>query len=83
MERVVCATVLDVVGDLSSGILHSPHRRGIEAMPFPIPLPRGPLQQQEKNSKRAARPSLSFLYTGHSLCKQAWAHLQNPVFAIK
>ncbi len=31
MEGVACATGLGVVGDLSSGILHSPHRRGIGA----------------------------------------------------
>ena len=31
MEGVVCATGLGVVGDSASGILHSPHRRGIGA----------------------------------------------------
>jgi len=54
-------------GDLVSGI---PHLRGIEPPAFPIPLPRGPLQQQGKKLKERRAGTLCFFVPRHPLCKQ-------------
>lgn len=71
MEGVACATGLDVVGDLSSGIPQSLHRRGIGAMPFPTPLLRGLLHQQEK-TQRVPQGALCFCTPALCLQEQAF-----------
>ena len=71
MAGVACATGLDVVGDLSSGILHSPHRRGIVAMPFPLRCRGGPCTNRKK-TQRVPQGALCFCTPALCLQEQAF-----------